>query len=536
MKNRLLYVLLFVVFNLQLVNGQTASRYQISFKDKGSLTLNDVSLSEKSLLRRTNQGIDLNFTDIPINPDYINQLLDLGITIKGKSRWLNTVTVKMTEVEFASVSSLPFIKTIVKSKSSKGIVQASQEISNYSKAIPFYNYGLSDKQIEQIDGKILHDYRYQGQGMTIAVFDAGFKKVDEHIGFSEAFINNQITAGPDFVLGFNQKVNYEHSSHGQSVLSTMLAYTENVYVGTAPKADYILIRTEDATTETLVEEFNWLMAAEYVDSVGVDLINSSLGYTVFNDTLENHTYADLDGNTTLITRAADLAAQKGILVVNSAGNSGGSPWYYISAPADADSILTVGAVNADGFSATFSSHGPTIDGRVKPNVVAHGSGVYASQGIDNYSPTNGTSFSGPIICGMTACLWQYLKTKDITTSNMDVIALIEKSAHLYPNYNEDYGYGIPNYKSIVNDISLFPLVEKEIGIFPNPFNKSIHLYSNFITGERVELISMTGQVIKSAIMEADQYDIIFDTEFLSQGMYFIKLHSEGKTNIYKVVK
>lgn len=537
MKHFLIFLSLF--FQILWGNAQTQSEYRIILTDKGSQTIDDIQLSEKSLERRSNQGIELNFTDIPLYQPYIDQIIGMDFTIHRRTKWLNSLYIITTSDSLEILKDLSFVKS---AKPIEVYKKSLDEIalieSDFQKSpLPNLDYGFAKPQISQIEGKALHDYGYQGEGITIAVLDAGFSDVDIHTGFKKAWEENQITAGPDFVRGEGKKVNFKFSSHGQKVLSTMLANQSGIYIGTAPMANYVLMRTEDVGSETLVEEYNWLNAAEYADSIGVDMINSSLGYTHFDDSLQNHSYENMDGNQTIITQAADLAAQKGILVVNSAGNSGSSPWYYIGAPADADSILSVGAVDRDGNSAAFSSHGPTFDGRVKPNVVGHGQGVYVSDGVDSYQPSNGTSFSGPVICGMTACLWQYLKIKDKSVSNMEVIRLVEESSHLFPDYDGDYGYGIPNYKSILPlDILPIPLDDDVFGVYPNPFNESLSIYVNHSIGDEVMLISITGQVLESKVIQSKQIFTSFNTQSLSQGIYFVKLIHEGKTNVYKVIK
>lgn len=535
------YFLILLGFLFQIVSGnaQSVKHYKILLKDKGDQTISDVQLSEKSLKRRENQNIDLNFTDIPLYQAYLDQIEDLEFEIHRQSKWLNSLYIKTTADSLEILKALDFVKSAkpieVYQKRAESISLST--VDHQSLPLPNLDYGFAKPQIVQIEGEELHNYGYQGQGITIAVLDAGFLNVDLHSGFKRAWEKNQITAGPDFVRGGGQTVNFKFSSHGQKVLSTMLAFQPGLYIGTAPKANYVLIRTEDTDSETLVEEYNWLNAAEYADSIGVDMINSSLGYTRFDDSTQNHSYESLDGNQTIITQAADLAAQKGILVVNSAGNSGASSWYYIGAPADADSILSVGAVDRDGVSAAFSSHGPTVDGRVKPNVVGHGQGVYVSKDSNSYHSRNGTSFSGPVICGMTACLWQFLKTKNESISNMEVIKLVEESSHLYPDFNADYGYGIPNYKSILpQDIDPIPLEDQFLGIYPNPFNESLNIYANYKIGDELILISPTGQILESKTIQSKQLFVSFNTYSLSHGIYFVKMIHKGKSNVYKVVK
>lgn len=530
----------FLLFSKGNAFAQFTSTYQLEFTDKGSYTFENITLSSKSLARRQSQNIPLSQKDIPVFQAYIQSIQDLQIPILFTSRWANSIFINTSAEQIPILEALHFVKQITPSKhirSGLSQIYSTPTSSSYNEVFePINEYHFSDPQITQIEGKTLHEHGYRGQDITIAVFDAGFYKVNEHPVFEKAFVENRITAGPDFVRGSHENVNYTFSTHGQMVLSTMAGDIDGTYIGTAPDASYILIRTEDAINESLMEEYYWLQAAEYSDSVGVDMINSSLGYTVFDDTLENHTYEQMNGDYTLITKAADWAAETGILVVNSAGNSGGTNWYYIGAPADGDSVFSIGAVDMDGISADFSSHGPTFDGRVKPNVVGHGAGVYVASGQAEYGPSNGTSFSGPVICGMTASLWQYLKSIEPSISNMDVIARIEESANLFPNYDENYGYGIPNYKSIVPDITPNQIPNDDIGIYPNPFHNNISLHYNFNKNDVVEIVSATGQLLYSQLISGKCSSSFINAEHLPSGIYFIAIKSKDKKHILKAIK
>lgn len=530
---------LFLTFNCNIF-AQNLTTYQIELVDKGSYTKKDIQLSSKSLKRRATQHINLTTRDIPVYKDYIYNISSDKTEILFVSRWANSIFVKTTTDDISRIQNLPFVKKVNLSHHiQSGLTNLPKtKFTPYSNSSHYKtsNYAFADPQISQIEGKILHENGYKGHGITIAVFDAGFYKVNEHPVFKIAFDENRIQAGPDFVRGHNSIVNYTYSSHGQKVLSTMAGNINGTYIGTAPEANYILIRTEDEFTEKLIEEYYWLQAAEYADSIGVDMINSSLGYTIFNDSLENHTYEQMNGDYTLITEAADWAAQTGILVVNSAGNSGNSEWYYIGAPADGDSVFSIGAVNMDGISAEFSSHGPTFDGRVKPNVVGHGAGVYVASGDEDYGPSNGTSFSGPIICGMTASLWQYLKTIEPNISNMDVISLVEESSNLYPDFNADMGYGIPNYMSITPDITPFEISDEDIGLYPNPFTNTLTIHYNFKPSDLIEVYSATGQLLVTKKIQIQCIASSVNTDHLPKGLYFIGINSKHKKNVFKAIK
>jgi subtilisin family serine protease len=319
-----------------------------------------------------------------------------------------------------------------------------------------------------LNGHLLHQSNYRGEGMVIAVFDAGFQNVDQLPAFNNLWENDQILGVRDFED--KDGMVFDSHVHGTMVLSVMSVNMPETYVGTAPAAKYWLLRTEVGNSEYLIEEYNWLAAAEFADSAGVDLINSSLGYTTFDDTSQNHTYQDMDGFSTPVSKAASMAASKGILVVNSAGNLGNSAWHYISAPADADSIMSVGAVDPFSQYVSFSSTGPTADGRIKPDVSAQGMST-ATQYVDSsFVMGNGTSFSAPLITGLTACLWQ--KYPELT--NIEIINKIRRSSHQYSNPDSLLGYGIPNFAE-AGEVGINELKKSSVKIFPNPFKNRFYI-------------------------------------------------------------
>ena len=291
-----------------------------------------------------------------------------------------------------------------------------------------------------LNGDILHRMGYDGTGMLVAVLDGGFSNVDIMPFFDTLRATNRILEGRDLVD--NDDYVYESSSHGSHVLSTMAANLPGMLVGTAPGATYVCIKTEDVRSELRIEEDNWVAGAEYADSLGVDVINSSLGYTTFNIKSMSHEYKDLDGNTSRATIGADIAASKGMLVVVSAGNEGNGRWKYVGAPADADSVMAVGALDRDGDRVKFSSQGPTADGRVKPSVMARGGksvvGSLYSYEVDS---VDGTSFASPIMAGMVTSLWQAFPNK----TNMEIIRAIEKSADRYDSPDKKHGHGTPDF-------------------------------------------------------------------------------------------
>jgi len=437
-------------------------KYWIKFTDKNnspySIENPEAFLTQKSIDRRIAQGISIEANDLPVNPSYITAVVNTGATLLNVSKWYNSVTIFTDDpTVIIAINALSFVlstnkvssgisasgkiseKPFFENESEKEIAES--DLIKRNSSGQGYDYGQAYNQINMLNGIALHDIGFYGKGMIIAVLDAGFLNADILSAFDSLWINNQILGYRDFVDPINPNIFGSHS-HGTSVLSTMGANLPAQMVGTAPQANYWLLRSEDAPTEYLIEELNWVSAAEFADSVGVDIINSSLGYTTFDDPSQNHTYQDMDGNTTPITNGGDLAASKGILVVNSAGNSGNSSWQYIGAPADGDSVFSIGAVTSSGSYASFSSTGPTYDGRVKPNVVAQGSGsTIISANSGNVTSGSGTSFSSPITAGMIACLWQAHPDK----KNTEIMEAIQQSASQANSPDMLLGYGIPDY-------------------------------------------------------------------------------------------
>ena len=538
MRLRLLKIVKIVIFIFpSFLIGQ--DRYWVFFQDKNeALETFEISdfLSSASLQRRAEQDIDIHINDFPLSPSYINTIKNLGFEVYRTSRWLNAISVFIDHTnELALLRELDFVSKIqkVKSYSRRAIVD---EVST-DQQIVANSYGPSYGQIAQLNGHLVHEQGYKGQGRIIAVMDASFYKVDELAMFDSLWINNQILETWDFVL--NQELNYDNDtigSHGTMVLSCMGGNMQDSLIGTAPDASYILFRTEDTSSETLTEEDNWVAAAEQADLLGTHVINTSLGYSNLTDDPENtHTYSDMDGNTTVITIAADIAASKGMLVVNSAGNSGNSEWYYITAPADGDSVLTIGAIGADSVLTFFSSHGPTADGRMKPNVVAQGLFSVVCNLDDGIRTANGTSFSSPIIAGMAASVWSAMPE----VSSMDLFNLIQESGHLFPEGNNDYGYGVPNFYELLQYVSIEEDLTNSKPIYPNPFENYIMVdLSDFEKSENIELAvynSMGQRVYFNTIASNDYYRIDIESS-LPKAFYILKAKQRNKEYHWKLVK
>ena len=451
------------------------NRYWVSFTDKDEavemFSPKDF-LSDASMDRRSTQNLSIQTNDYPVSPSYKRELSTLGFEIYGESRWLNAVSIYVTSPsQINSIKELPFVMSIEKVATYFN-QKAAPNLVNYSFTQSNTEYGPSFGQIAQLNGHVLHEQGYKGAGVTIAVIDASFYKVDSLLMFQHLRENNKILDTWDFVL--NQDLDYSIDtigSHGTMVLSCMGAYMPDSLIGTSPDASYLLYRTEDTSSETLLEEDNWVLAAEKADAFGADIINTSLGYSLLDDSLDSHNYSDMDGNTTIITIAADIAASKGMLVVNSAGNSGTSDWFYITAPADGDSVLTIGAIDSDSILTSFSSRGPTSDGRMKPNIVSQGLNAVVCDLNNGIRTANGTSFSSPILAGMAASAWSALPL----LSSMDLFNLIQNSGHLYPNGNNEYGYGVPNFETLLQQLNLSEMQNKVLPFYPNPISDYVVL-------------------------------------------------------------
>ncbi|MBT6964753.1 MAG: S8 family serine peptidase [Flavobacteriales bacterium] len=429
-------LLIILMFPSTLFAQDGAFRYFVSFKNKANTTFSlntpEEFLSQKTINKRELFAIPIDSTDLPVNIEYVTALQYAGVTIENKLKWFNGVVVSTFDNLLVETLNHQFIDTII----GFGSWQNSKIVGEkWNVNYDVLDYGDAYNQLEMLGGNKLHEKGFAGEGMTIAVIDAGFYKVDELEFFAD--IQNQILATYDFVDG-NSNV-YDDHTHGMMVLSTMGGKGE--MTGTAPEANYILLRTEDVFSENLIEEYMWVCAAEYADSAGADIINSSLGYTTFDDALQNHTYEDMDGETTPISIGAGIACSKGIIVVNSAGNSGSSSWHFIGAPADNFDVLSVGAVDENEEIASFSSYGPNADGALKPNVVAQGKNTVIISSSDTVRTGNGTSFSSPITAGMVACIWGAQPNQTPAA----VKGAIYKSADRYLNPDDQFGYGIPNY-------------------------------------------------------------------------------------------
>lgn len=430
---------------------QDTLKYRISLKDKAateySLKKPEKYLSAKAIERRRKQNLPIDSTDLPVCRKYIDEIRKQGVKIVVTGKWDNFVTVSCNDTTLIDrIATLPFVLSTEKVWISPGAGKPSMaterdSVLNQPTIHPDSIYGRAITQIQMSNGDKLHEAGFKGQGMTIAVIDAGFHNVDK----ITAMQNIRILGTKDFV---NQQADiFAESSHGMSVLSCIGMNRPDIMTGTAPEASFWLLRSEDEYSEHLVEQDYWSAAVEFADSVGVDVINTSLGYYSFDDKSKNYKYRDLDGRHALMSRQASHIADKGMILVCSAGNSGAGSWKKITPPGDADNVLTVGAIDKRAVLATFSSVGNTADHRVKPDVVAVGVGSDVIRTDGNQGRANGTSFSSPIMCGMVTCLWQACPT----LTAKEVIELVRRSGDRAGFPDNIYGYGVPDMWKAYND-------------------------------------------------------------------------------------
>ena len=420
--------------------GGPCHLYRLQLKDKQgtpyTLKHPEDFLSQKSIERRRRQGLSVDSTDLPLSPRYLDALRERGLRVVSRSKWNNTVVVALPEPDdLNELSSIPFVKGVTRLFSSPDSVEVSgrEELMEQNlEDLPID----SRTQLTMLRVDRLHEAGYRGRGMTIAILDGGFMNVDRIPLLS----NVRVVAHRDCVYPPSPEF-FGELDHGTEVLSTMAMNRPDTMVGTAPEAQYILIRTEDGRSESLAEEDWWAAAAEFADSIGADVLNSSLGYHHFDNSLGDHPYRELDGSTSICSRSAALLAGKGMVLVSSAGNEGLGTWKKINVPGDADNILTVGAVNQQRVNTGFSSVGPSADGRVKPDVMAMGYHSAVVSGKGTLTTANGTSFSSPITCGAVACLWQALPK----LTALQLIDLVRSAGDRADYPDNVFGYGIPDY-------------------------------------------------------------------------------------------
>jgi serine protease AprX len=536
--------LLFLVF-LFCFSGIFAQnkKYIVYFKNKNNTpySISDPLpyLSPRAIQRRQKQNIPVTINDLPVTPAYVDSLTLAGAQVVYTLKWLNAAAILADSIQMLNINTLSFVNNssrVARKMTVKSYAGTDISRKDITKVMSL-PYGNSYTQVHMLEVDDMHNDGFHGEGMLMALLDAGFKNASSLSYLNHLYTNNRVLATYDFV---DHEINvYDEHEHGLETLSTIAAYEEGAMIGTAYNASFVLLRTEDVATETEIEEVYWAKGAEYADSIGADIISSSLGYTTFDVPSTNHTYQDMDGNTTISARAADFAASKGILVLISAGNEGLSSWQHISTPADADSALAIGAVDGNMNYASFSSIGPSYDGRIKPDLAADGVSVTVGSYLGGYTTSSGTSFACPLTAGLAAGIWQAFPS----LTNMQVADALKKSATQYTHPDNYLGYGIPRYlkaKEYIND-SIFK-TGIEFRVFPNPlidgnlsfvvgseyFNQPVTIKVYDILGRLVAEDNLTVTSLKT--------ETSINSNSIRAGVYVLRFYFPDKIIKTKILK
>lgn len=459
MSMKKILVLLFLVSIIAGKLNAQHSRHIVKLKNKGNATFtigNPLAyLSQRAIDRRLRYSIPIDSADLPVTPAYISQIDNVpNVTVLNASKWLNSITIMTTDAAaLTTISGFSFVQTvspIAARNSGRGEPTDKFEIEKDTHeltarpgqtAANYFNYGTNSfNEIHLHNGEFLHNIGLRGQGMQIGMLDNGYFNYTNLKAFDSARNAGQILGTWDFVARESNVAN--DGSHGMQCLSTIAANIPGQFIGKAPKASFWLFRTEDDASEFPIEEHNWVCGAERADSAGSDVISSSLGYYDFDDPSFNYSYSDMNGNTTISAIGADIAARKGLLVFNAAGNEGNNAWHFIITPSDGDSVVAVGAVNSSGTVGGFSSYGPSSDGQIKPDVASIGVAALVQTTSNTVGTSNGTSFACPNMAGLGTCLWQGFPEYN----NMKIVRALQLAGHKVAAPDDRVGYGIPNMK------------------------------------------------------------------------------------------
>ncbi|MDR2621897.1 MAG: S8 family peptidase [Dysgonamonadaceae bacterium] len=507
--------------------SQETFMYRLILKDKGNPPFPteqpELFLSGNSIQRRTRQGLVTDSVDLPIDPSYFQAIANTGAEIRTFSKWVKTVVVHIPDSALIpQLRDLSFVDTLYcvwkGSLSKQAPFNEENEAVQNTLENDINSYGKGYTQIRLNNGHLLHDAGFRGQGMTIAVIDGGFINADVIDFFDFRRIKG--------VKNFNHETSdplREGMAHGTEVLSCMLADKSGEMIGTAPEADYYLLRTEVSDEEYPVEEDYWVAALEYADSIGVDIVTSSLGYGYFDDSSMDHIHNQLDGKSVPISVAAGLAASRGILLFNSAGNERNKPWEKIMFPGDALNMLTIGAIDSDSVCSYFSSAGYTADGRVKPDLMAMGTAnaLIGSNGQIRYG--SGTSYATPVLAGLGACLWQALPK----LTAFEMIELLRETANAFSHPDSLMGYGIADvYKVYVQSKTGIKPVETENTVFFSVNSRENRLYLNFSQlqdNSKLVLNIYSGVGIK--LLSVSKLSSPVDISSLPKGIYIARLQT-----------
>ncbi len=534
---RIRLVIGIVLFSLGLSAQEIADGvYWVYFTDKAGtgygIDQPEEFLSERSVNRRALQDLPVDHWDLPVNQDYVQEIRGLGVEVRHVSRWLNGIAMtSMDAISFQQVLDKPFTDTVPWFPETNNLFfpqpGGTPRFEAPLDTPPEYDYGIAFDQVTMLRTNLLHELGYTGKGVWIGVFDGGFRNVDSLASFETMIDEGRILETRNYVNDL--PVFRLSSDHGMKVLSTMAGEWNGNLVGTAPHASYLLCTTEDSDRETRIEEIAWIEAAEYADSLGVDVINTSLGYSDFDGNSYDYIYREMDGKTTFISRAASRTSSRGMIVCNSAGNQGDDSWYYITAPADAFDILTVGAVDNTNEIALFSSRGPTFDARIKPDVTAMGvaSGVQSIH--EGVTRGNGTSFASPVIAGSVASLWQAYPELPAR----ELIHMVRQSGDRHKNPDSTYGFGLPNFSQAYHAITSVPVrfAAGELELWPNPARDRlmIRIPEEIYEEQEIRFYDMQGRINCTAWSGLPGEIALPET--LGNGIYIVEIRT-GST-IYR---
>lgn len=544
-----LFTIVFLLVAALVSQAQIATNtYWVQFTDKNdspySIDAPEQYLSQRALDRRARLGIAIDEYDLPVNPQYLEAVENCGVELINPSKWLNGVTVYAADTMLMeAVNALDCVAEVrncpnyPEAQLAKERWMAQEMKPTVASQRGSYNiYGDAWVQVSQIKANELHNMGYDGTGVYIAVLDGGFIATDTYNCFDNMREEGRLLGTRDFVYGSTSV--YTQGTHGTSCLSTMAAFLPNEFVGTAPKASYYLIHTEDSDQENIIEEYNWVSGAEHADSLGVDVCSTSLGYIDFDMVAWNHPFEHFDGHTAPMTIGAEIAASRGMICVNAAGNEGDGTC-TLGIPADAEHVLTVGAVNESGTRASFSSVGPTYDGRIKPDVMALGQGTYVASGWGSWWPYyngDGTSFATPVLAGAVACLRQALPNASV----QEICDAIRQSGDHVANPNKYYGYGIPDFSRALETLHVedtFSSPKEIISVYPNPASGNLHVALKDNCPAELSVFDMMGRHLKSYHFNGLNHTSLESyLNGLSNGIYFIKAESDQGTQTIKLVQ
>jgi serine protease AprX len=550
-----LFVLIFISAFTRLCFSQTDSSnlyYWVKLKDKNhnqcSLNNPQQFLSAASINRRSSQNLAIDSSDLPITQLYIDSIAPYINGLVHRLKWFNIIVVHITNASNVdSVKRFDFVDSIAPITyfpyKKLQLTGKFESVGPVNQSITYPDvHGAAYRQINMLNGDLLHQLGYKGQGIIIAMMDNGL--LDANLMHAFDSVRPRILATWDFVHNSPNVYADPLGGHATETFSCIAANLPNKFVGTAPGASFVLMQTEDNNAEWVMEEYNWAAGAEFADSVGAQIFSSSLGYTQFDNNLGNNTYADLNGNKTVCTQAANIATSKGIVIFNSIGNYGQDSWHYLAAPADADSILAVGAVDSTGDSAAFSSWGPNSVGRIKPDICAQGfpASVMIANSNDYIGKSDGTSFSCPIAAGCAASLWSAFPGK----TARDIQTAIVISANRFWNPDNKYGYGIPNFynaylllKTGYNANVL--KISNDVTLYPNPFSSQLNvsLYSDTAENHTIEIFDVTGRKVffRQFFIRDKTFEILTIDELagLAAGEYILSYDGK-KEYSHKIMK